>query len=180
MGAVAGLGLLLASCASESSLTRVQVTAPSSRSLALEEQIYDGVNSFRKTQGLGMLLRHRGLDDLARQHAQFMLANSGKFGLYGKTVTHTGFHQRAMVAQHKYNMSAVGENVIASHGGGSVTGAKLVRGWRGSSEHLQNLTESWKLTGIGVAVGEDGTVCATQLFGIPGTAQSRFAGPALW
>lgn len=184
----AGLGVLLTSCASESLVTRTQVSAPSGRCSSIEGRVFEQVNAYRRAQGLGELQRHSGLDRLARQHAQFMLDNQGKFGLHGKTVTHYGFEERAMMARHSMNISSLGENVIAGQPGGGDVGATLVRVWRGSPGHLANMTQGWGLTGIGVAVDDQGCVCATQLFGSAGVSSavssassvnpiSPFAGP---
>ena len=176
---VAGLGVLLASCASDSLVTRVEMSAPSGRCAAIEDQILDQVNDYRRAQGLGGLRRHGGLDALARRHAQFMLDNQGKFGLHGSTVTHYGFEERELMARRTMNIEALAENVIAGRPGGGNVGATLVRVWLGSPGHLSNISQKWGLTGIGVAADGEGCVCATQLFGTRGISQSRWAGPQL-
>jgi len=181
MCVMAGCGVMLTSCASNSALTRVEMSSagPSRRNSSIENEVLAEVNAFRRAKGLNELSRHSGLDRLARQHAEFMLRNQGKFGLHGGTATHYGFEERALAAQRMLNMATIGENVIAGQPGSGPIGGALVRGWRGSPKHLANMSEKWQVTGIGVAADDTGCVCATQLFGTPSLAQSRWAGPRL-
>lgn len=173
--------LLLASCATDSALTRVPTSADGARQRAVEQRVCERVNEYRQAHGLPALRRHHGLDRLARQHAAFLIANRGKFSLHGRNVSHSGFEERALAARHLYQVDTLAENVIAGAVSGSDPGAVLVDGWLGSSAHRKNLSGRWQVTGIGVAMDADGHVAATQLFGCVSLSASPFEGPgAAW
>ena len=176
--ALAGLGVVLSSCATDSSIAQVEMSSSAGRDSTLAGGILRGVNEYRRSNGLSTLSRHTGLDRLAQQHAEYMMNNRGSFGLHGKNVTHYGFEGRVLAAQRLCNMETIGENVIA---GTQVAGdipSALVKGWVSSSGHRKNMTDDWSATGIGVAVDKDGAVFATQLFGTPTITHSRWAGPS--
>jgi uncharacterized protein YkwD len=182
LSALAGLVVILTSCATDSSVTRVEMSSSGGSSKgsnhSTEGRILNGINQFRSNQGLSSLRRHSGLDKLARQHAEYMRDNRGSFSLHGKNITHAGFESRLMAAQHHHNMETISENVIAGTKlSGDIAGI-LVRGWTGSKGHLKNITDEWQVTGIGVAVDSDGAVFATQLFGTQNLTHSRWAGPS--
>ena len=176
--ALAGLsGFLFASCATDSGLTRVQVSATGGRERVLANQIVQAVNEYRQSVGAANLTRHSGLDRLAQQHSEFLKNNRGKFSLYGKNVSHYGFEGRASAARFQLNLSSLGENVIAGERMSGNVAKTLVTSWRGSASHDENMRQNWSLTGMGVAIDEQGNVYATQLFGTPSNSQSVWAGP---
>lgn len=175
---LAGLsGLLLASCSSNSGLARVEVSATGGRERVLANQILSEVNNYRKSIGAAPLSRHSGLDRMAQQHCEFLKNNRGKFSLYGKNVSHYGFEGRASTARFSMNLDNLGENVIAGQRLSGNVAASLVKAWRGSRGHEQNMRQKWALTGVGVTVDDSGNVYATQLFGTKSTQQSIWAGP---
>jgi len=177
--ALAGFGVLLSSCATDPSVTRVEMSSPGGSDHSTEGRILTGINQYRNSQGLSSLSRHSGLDRLARQHAEYMRSKRGTFSLHGKNISHHGFESRLLAAQHHYNMETISENVIAgTQLSGDIPGI-LVRGWVGSKGHRRNITEKWQVTGIGVVVDKDGAVFATQLFGTEKLRHSRWAGPRL-
>ena len=140
--------------------------------------ILQGVNEYRRSNGLSTLQRHSGLDRLAQQHAEYMMKNRGSFSLHGKNVSHYGFDGRVAAARHHHNMETISENVIAGTQINGDVASVLVRGWSSSGGHRKNMTDDWSATGIGVAIDKDGGVFATQLFGTPNLTHSRWAGPS--
>lgn len=126
------------------------------------------VNDYRASRGGRALRRSGGLDQLARQHSDYMRTNRGKFKLYGVNVSHMGSEGRALVAMRNYNFSSVSENVAATNQEGSAraTSLKLLNLWQHSSSHNEAiLQKEWTHTGIGIVTDSDGMVFATQLFG---------------
>ena len=179
LSALAGLsGFLLASCGTNSGLTRVEMSATGGRERVLANQIVQEVNNYRESIGAAALSRNSGLDHLAQQHSEFLMNNRGKFSLYGKNVSHYGFEGRASAARYQLNVSSLGENVIAGQRLSGNVAKTLVNSWRGSPGHDENMRQKWALTGIGVVVDPQGNVYATQLFGVQGISQSVWAGPA--
>jgi uncharacterized protein YkwD len=115
-------------------------------------------------KGRNALPRHAGLDRLAHQHCVFLSQNRGKFGLYGKTVSHYGFEGRAVIAREKFHMANVSENVAATSSGGKGSAPAFVRLWTNSKDHEHNMRDKWDYTGVGTVTLADGTTIATQLF----------------
>jgi uncharacterized protein YkwD len=117
------------------------------------------------SRGRQQLQRHSGLDRLAQQHSEFMLRNRGKFGTGSSSnLSHYGFEDRALRAQHSMNMANVGENIATCSGRHGDASFTLVSAWQRSSGHEKNMRGQWDVTGVGVAVADDGSVFATQLF----------------
>ncbi|MFT4176072.1 MAG: CAP domain-containing protein [Luteolibacter sp.] len=144
----------------------------------LSTQIFNEVNSYRRSKGNSNLARHAGLDRLAQQHCEYLLKRRGQFGLYGKNVSHMGFESRALIAREKYNMPYLSENVASTNVGGANPAAVVTRLWMNSKGHENNMVNSWDYTGVGSVKAEDGTIISTQLFGSVGNSQfdsrSRF------
>ena len=160
------LALLLAtplftavSCAPRNTTTAAATIpyADNSSSAAL----FKDVNVYRARLGKPPLVRHEGLDRMARNHSEFLLKNRGQFKL-SKTgnVSHFGFEGRAAMASAKYGIQNLHENVAAGPRGSS-----MVRTWAASKVHESAMRDEWAYTGVGVAVASDGTIFATQLFG---------------
>jgi len=166
----AGLVACLSNCGSSSGnqvdYTPVDSVGVTSKSKGLEGSIHSKVNSYRTSIGRKKLQRHAELDKLARQHSQFMLRNAGKFKLEGKRITHSGFSGRSLKARLGLDMQSISENVGASPPRADAAGS-LVAAWIKSRGHHFNLKARYKYTGVGVTVGPDGYVYATQLFANP-------------
>lgn len=181
---VAGAGLFLASCASDldvsaPSTTKVPMSAasagssnapsPASKSRLVKE-LDASIDAYRRSIGKSPIPRHRGLDRLAQEHCEFMARNKGKFTLGSEIISHYGFEERAFLAEQRFGMASLAENVAGGVIHGDVSN-KLVNAWKNSSDHNYNMKQDWNATGIGVHVAPDGTVYATQLFGLQGMSQ---------
>jgi uncharacterized protein YkwD len=169
------LGLIcagaLASCASQPEPVKMQVSASLRPDNTVSGQVFQGVNSYRLSQGKSQLQRHAGLDRLAQDHCEYLRKHRGTFGLYGTNVSHMGFDGRVSLARDRYQMENVSENVAAANHPGKAQAPVLVELWKGSKDHHKNMLDSWTYTGIGVVVDADGTVFATQLFSTMGSSQ---------
>jgi uncharacterized protein YkwD len=169
----------LSSCANQSDSTRMPVSAtlnPESTTIrrsgnSMSDRVFDEVNSYRRSQGLGAVQRHAGLDRLAQSHSEYLRANRGKFSLYGKNVSHYGFEGRAMAARETLGMLSVSENVAAANYPGQAAPGVLLELWRTSEDHHHNMTEKWTHSGVGVVVDSDGMVFATQIFATKNQSQ---------
>jgi uncharacterized protein YkwD len=168
----------LVSCAPESSVapTKIPVSTSSSRtSGSLSNRILQEVNAYRSTSGAKPLPRNPGLDRLAQEHCEYLRKNRGTFKVHGGNVSHQGFENRTLMARRYYNVSQLGENVAAIGGGASNAPAKMVRLWAASPSHNFAMKgKGWTETGIGVVVDADGTVFATQLFGLTSMQQTAY------
>jgi uncharacterized protein YkwD len=163
--------MLFASCGSQ--LETTTTTVPMSTASATKSDgtlagtIHAQVNAYRASKGKSQLPRHAGLDKMAREHSEFMLRNRGKFKVdRTSSLSHYGFEERAFKAQRMMSMGDVAENIATCSGKGSSAASVLVNAWKGSSGHDRNMRGMFNATGIGVAVDSDGTVFATQIFGL--------------
>ncbi len=170
VGAVACM-IALASCAQPPATTSVPMSATGPPDSSLSARVFQEVNSYRRSHGARDLPRHPGLDRLAQEHCEFLRQNRGKFGLYGKNVSHFGFEGRTLAARERYRMQNLGENVVAANSSGSGTASMLVQQWAASKSHAYNMRSSWTHSGIGVVVDDDGMVFSTQLFGVISNSQ---------
>lgn len=161
----------LASCTSSPSTQKVPMSAALKPDASLQGRLLAEVNSYRQSKGSTSLKRNSGLDRMAQEHAEFLRRNRGKFGLYGKNVSHQGFDGRALRAREQLKMSTIGENVAAAKLSHDAAPSTLVKLWANSKGHDFNLRGGWTDTGIGVVVDGDGTVFAAQLFGTPSLSQ---------
>lgn len=185
-----GVAGFLSSCASapNQATTRVEMKAESkpnksassskaASSGSVEAQLWNQVNAYRSSIGLQPLQRHAGLDSLARQHCNYLVQHRGQFSMYGKNVSHVGFEGRYAIAKTKFNMSTISENVIFGDKLEGNTATALLNGWKSSSNHNSNMRQKWELSGLAVVKTSDGAYYATQIFAVPGSTQSRWAGP---
>lgn len=101
---------LFVSCGSTSVPTATELTAmvACSPNMSLEDQVGAEIANFRRANGLRVQTRHEGLDELARMHAQRMLAR--------QKMDHDDYHKRLGMAEKYYDMGGLRENV--AHGRG--------------------------------------------------------------
>ncbi|MFT4175501.1 MAG: CAP domain-containing protein [Luteolibacter sp.] len=128
------------------------VTYPAGKTA--EEKVFYAVNGFRGNHGRAPLVRHPGLDAIARRHAQAM-ARAGK-------IHHKGLSAREAEARQTLGLQSFGENLGRA---GTVDPSPLLGMWANSSMHRSNLMGKWSQTGIGAARGRDGALYVVQLFG---------------
>jgi uncharacterized protein YkwD len=121
---------------------------------AVENSVFQQINSYRATQNLPQLTRNAAIDNQARIHSQNMANGKVPLG-------HTGFMQRIQATGIPYR--AVAENV-AYNRGTSDPATQAVKGWLKSSQHLSNIQGNYNLTGVGVAANSKGEVYFTQIF----------------
>ncbi|MEH1777966.1 CAP domain-containing protein [Nostoc sp.] len=121
---------------------------------ALEQSIFNQINSYRVSQGLPALTRNAAIDNQVRIHSQNMANGTVTFG-------HTGFSQRVIAIGISYR--AASENVAFNQGYSDP--AKIaVQGWLESPGHLANIRGNYDWTGIGVASNSGGEIYFTQIF----------------
>lgn len=138
--------------------------APAPDGAALEEAIRRGVDEVRARHGLGALRPDEALARAARRHGRAMAEH--RFFAHESPLPGLATpadRVRAEGAQYQ----GVGEN-LALRSAEIATAAAFVEGWMNSPGHRANiLTPAWETTGVGVFSTEEGTVYATQLFGVP-------------
>jgi uncharacterized protein YkwD len=163
-GAVAALGIAcLVSCAAPAKTITVYMSSSTRDETSLSNQVFREVNSYRRDRNKKDLISHPGLARLAREHAQFLRLNRGKYGAGVSDANHIGFANRAMKAQYTMGFGRVAENVVCCHGGG---GATFVRLWSHSPPHNATMIGAYQYTGIGTVVDKDGMVFSVQLFAV--------------
>ena len=120
---------------------------------ALEQALFDEVNSRRASQGLAALTRNPILDQLARDHSAYMVTHG---------LSHAGFSARCSQAQTQLGAMACAENVLDAPQPWSAS--QMVDLWWGSSGHKANmLNPGFARSGMGIVIS-GGQVYATQFF----------------
>ena len=131
-----------------------QIAQSTINTAALEDSVFQQINSYRATQNLPSLLRNSAMDTQARTHSQNMASGKVAFG-------HDGFVQRVQATRLLYISAA--ENV-AYNRGYQDPAKQAVEGWLNSAGHLKNIKGQYNLTGIGVASNNKGEIYFTQIF----------------
>lgn len=127
---------------------------------SLEHSAFDQINQKRVENGLAPLVWSDAVAGIARIHSQHMaeLSFFAHRDLEGKLVS-----DRADDAG-LTKWRAIGENIAFNRGFSDPVG-RTVELWLNSQSHRQNLmSENWKESAIGVAVGKDGSLYFTQVF----------------
>jgi len=166
LAVVALSGGLLASCAPPP-IVKVPVSTSNLSDKSPDGRLLAEVNAYRNSTGHQSLVRNATLDRMAREHSEFLRANRGKFNVEGSNISHFGFEGRALRARAQLSISSLAENVAS---GKNASMPLVVKMWAASKGHDFNMRGDWTETGVGVAVDQDGTVFATQLFGSPHTS----------
>ncbi|QHG17913.1 CAP domain-containing protein [Nostoc sp. ATCC 53789] len=131
-----------------------KIAASSINTAAVEQSVFNQINSYRTSQRLPALTRNSAIDNQARIHSQNMASGKVPFG-------HTGFSERIKAVGISY--TSAGENV-AYNQGYTDPATKAVQGWLNSPGHLANIKGNFNKTGIGVASTSTGKVYFTQIF----------------
>src|SRR5262245_40961138 len=123
---------------------------------ALEREVFELVNRYRRGHSLPGLELDERISREARRHSAAMAAGSRRLG-------HAGFDDRVDALRRVTRCRRSAENV-AFNRGHREPAAHAVRGWLGSRGHRQNIEGRYEATGIGVVVNAAGEVYLTQIF----------------
>ena len=123
---------------------------------SLEQQTHELINAVRKGQGLQALAWNDAIAGEAKIHSLNMAAGAVSVG-------HDGFDARAEAIGKKVAWVSIGENVAYNQGYADPV-AKAVEGWMKSDGHRHNILGDFNLTGIGVAINDQGEYFFTQIF----------------
>lgn len=122
----------------------------------VEARAFELVNNYRTTKGLAALRWDERIATIAREHSRNMGNGSVDFG-------HDGFEERANTILQVISSLRIAENVAMN--GFDDPAQIAVTGWIKSSGHRVNMENvSYTLSGLGVAVGDDGNTYLTQIF----------------
>lgn len=121
---------------------------------ALETSVFQKINQYRVSKGLGKLKLNNKISQQARIHSQNMAHWRVPF-------SHDGFKERVNAIPLVYASAA--EN-LAFNQGYPDPAVEAMSGWIKSPSHLKNIEGNYDLTGIGVAANADGEVYLTQIF----------------
>ncbi|MBK1883292.1 CAP domain-containing protein [Luteolibacter pohnpeiensis] len=162
------------SCSPAQIFSSTPVAQQADRGESVEAALFREVNAWRTAHGVKPLQRHSGLDQLAREHSEFLRRNRGDFDKKWKKLSHADFDDRARIAQKNYQLGAFGENVVTAYSSGSSPAKQLLGLWVDSRPHARNMKAKWwTQTGIGVVVDSDGALFATQIFATEKPGMSR-------
>jgi uncharacterized protein YkwD len=125
----------------------------------IESEIFKLINGEREKHGLSSLFWNEQIADIARRHSRDM-ADRQYFS--HKERDGSLVSKRADKANIQWN--SIAENIIWFIGMPDPAGY-AADGWMNSEGHRENiLTKGWKQTGVGAAVGPDGSYYITQVF----------------
>lgn len=133
----------------------------------LERETLHHVNRYRASKGLPKLQAHSGLDKLARQHSLAMYQRDH--------MGHFGFGKRAKIAQKKYEMGAMSENLHRSWGF-IPSGEFITNKWINSPKHRANMEGRFNHAGMAI-VREGDRIFTTLLLGQGTGAQAPSGSP---
>ena len=112
------------------------------------------VNEHRRSMGLPVLQGNSFISSVALRHSRDMLSGKTPFG-------HDGFHDRILeIRGHLGVLHVAAENVAS----GPMSAREVVDGWLHSPGHRRNIEGDFRLTGIGLAAGDNGMIYFTQIF----------------
>jgi uncharacterized protein YkwD len=126
----------------------------------IEREVVTRVNRYRRSEGLPALASDARIAEIARGHSRAMAAGRTRFG-------HGGFDGRTDAVATRIPYKRVAENVARHSRSGRDVPAIAVERWVDSRGHRHNIEGPFALTGVGAAVGSDGSVYLTQLFVLP-------------
>jgi len=130
----------------------------------IEQKIHRLTNEFRQKKGLSALKQVSYLNNAARDHSRYMKTQSDN-SASRLVISHDNGRQRAAKVIADTNGSRLAENVGALHRvKEEFVAEKIVEGWITSKGHYKNLVGDYDSLGIGVSLGKDYTVFATQIF----------------
>ena len=125
----------------------------------LEQRVFQAINQVRRQHRLAPLKWNAKIAEQARSHSARMAANrffsheDPKFGGPADRLSAAGIDWRMC-----------GENIFEEYGQADPA-RSAVRDWMQSSGHRKNiLTSGFTHTGVGIAIGRDGTYTITQMF----------------
>ena len=129
---------------------------------ALEQAVAEGVNRIRKEHGLEELRQMDDLAGAARAHSRNMVARD--FFSHSDPL---GSLPAGRVRAAGIDFRGVAENLTMNNNP-DTPAEQAVRDWMGSPGHRKNiLDDDFEITGVGVAVSDDGHYYFTQLFLAP-------------
>jgi uncharacterized protein YkwD len=126
----------------------------------IEREVLTRVNRYRRAEGLPALASDARIAEIARGHSRSMAAGKTGFG-------HGGWKGRTRLVAGKLPYKRVAENVSRHSRDPRQIPAVAVEGWVDSRGHRRNIEGPFALTGVGAAVGPDGSVYLTQIFVLP-------------
>jgi len=126
----------------------------------IEREVLTRVNRYRRAEGLPALASDARIAEIARGHSRSMAAGSTGFG-------HGGWNGRTRAVAGRLPYKRVAENVSRHSRDPRQIPAVAVERWVDSGGHRRNIEGRFALTGVGAAVGPDGSVYLTQIFVLP-------------
>lgn len=144
---------------SQESGKEINLVAMSQSDLELAEiakSAHQQVNEYRASQGLAPLEFNTLISEQAKIHSENMAQQTVDF-------SHEGFQDRIEALKDNISYSGAAENIAYNMGYGDPA-TRAVSGWIESDGHRQNMTGNYNLTGIGVAVNQEGEYYFTQIF----------------
>jgi uncharacterized protein YkwD len=146
--------------ASGSAAKRSGSTARKPDLAAIERDVLSRVNRYRKSEGRPALAPDARIAEIARGHSREMAGGRTGFG-------HGGFKGRSKAVASRVPYKRVAENISRHNRNPLEIPAVAVERWVDSRGHRRNIEGPFTVTGVGAALGPDGSVYLTQLFVAP-------------
>jgi len=140
-----------------------QATRPATRKpdlAQIEREVLNRVNRYRKSEGLPALAADASIAEIARSHSRAMATGRTGFG-------HGGFKGRTQAVAARVPYRRVAENVARNSRDPREIPTVVVERWVDSRGHRRNIEGPYAVTGVGAALGPDGSIYLTQLFVLP-------------
>lgn len=132
---------------------------------SIELEIHRQINTFRAKKGLSPLSYNNVLANGADEHSIY-LRSTAKKANKPLLISHDHFEERISKLHQGGGPLSVAENVGVVKGVSKYhVASTLVKGWIESKGHYKNIVGDYSMSGVGVTIGEDNTIYATQLFG---------------
>jgi uncharacterized protein YkwD len=130
---------------------------PSDDYSEIAKEVFEIVNTYRKSKGLRALRPKVRLNEIAYAHSLDMSKERVPF-------SHTGFDNRVrLVREYAHVPYRVAENLYAIEADRNIARYAL-KGWIDSPGHKVNMEGDWLFTGVGVSRSKSGEYFVTQIF----------------
>jgi uncharacterized protein YkwD len=132
------------------------VGRPNQSEAALEREIHDLVNRYRREHRLAPLTLDARITEQARRHSVAMATGRARVG-------HQGFEERIRLLRREMPVRRAAENA-GMNKGYAAPARQMMTGWLASPTHRTSIEGPYLVTGIGVARNRAGKIYFTQIF----------------
>ena len=134
-------------------------------SRALEREIHTKINAYRSSKGLKKLAYDSLITKFAREHSTYMRNKAAREG-NDLLISHDNLSERMASLASVGGPRSTAENVAVLKGLSKIyVSTSFTQGWIDSRGHHKNIVGDYTHSGVGVVIGKDNVIYATQIFG---------------